>query len=261
MADGFAELNTVLEGLDYSTEAPPSDQPTDNLADVNQPQDTGAQADTSAVGDASSAQQPQPQVPPTQTQQNAPSSRAFAEMRANNSRMTRTMERLGALLNMGNLKGEQLLAAIENNIVQAEAKQQNISPEVAARLHAQDQVLQSLIQEKEKATVLNSFSQLQRELNLTKDQVYGFVSELQTAGYNLESALPHLVQLYRGMHYEELTNQAVQAAVQRALTHDNTVAQHSTTPGNNTGAADIADAADKINTVSALDDVLRDVKI
>ena len=262
MSDEFAELDSVLDGMDNNTSETEQDSATETTTD-----DTSAEQETETTEEAteetneSSDSETSDSSDSSTTEDSAQTkgAKAFAAMRSENAQLKTLVKRMAASLGLGDVKDDELDKAIENKLIADQAKANNIPEALQRKFQEQDDIIRAIAEERQKEQVVNAYTALQKECNLSNEQVYAFVQELQEKGYDMQKSLPHLVDLYRGLHFQELTQNMVDAAVQKALTRQQKSEKQSSTPSTKTGGA--GDPEEKVDTVAGLDALLKDVKI
>jgi hypothetical protein len=153
-----------------------------------------------------------------------------------------------------------LFTKLNDYSIQNLAKQQNVPAELLQRMELLEHNNQLYEQEQRKQQVLVGFQTLKNTYNLSDDQLASFVYELNDAGKNPLLVNINLDEAYKTMHFDEILASRVQKEVQAALAKSSVADTHSTTPNNKSGRGNEGSTA-KINTISALDDMLKDVKL
>jgi hypothetical protein len=239
---------SATETSETNADQQPQTQPEDTSAETDAGESANTQPDASASGD-----KPAEDTAPTKGAQ------AFAAMRAENTQLKNLIKRVAATLGVGDLKGDELNKALEDKLIANEAKANNIPEEMQRRFQEQDNLLRSIAEERQREQILNAYTDLQKTCKLTNEQVYAFVQELQEKGYDMQKALPHLSDLYRGMHFTDLTQSMIDDAVQQALARQQKGEQQGTKPATKTGG--VGASEEKIDSVASLDALLKDVKL
>lgn len=246
----FAELDSVLDGMENDTSATEQNEATETSTEETEVEETKEGEAEEEEGSSES------EVDPVQDK----GAKAFAAMRSENAALKALVKRVASTLGVKDLQGEEFNKALEDKLIASEAKANNIPEELQRKFQEQDSILRAIAEERQKEQVINAYTSLQKECGLTNEQVYAFVQELQEKGYDMQKSLPHLVDLYRGMHFSDLTQNMIDAAVQKALERAQKGKEKSTTPDTKTGKGDDS-SEDKVDTVAGLDALLKDVKI
>ena len=251
MPDDFAALDSVLNSMDNSADTSNTD-----TQDVQQDVDTQAtDTQTSTEPDTDDQSDSDQQQFPQQDNRGA---KAFAAMRSENTALKNLVKRVASTAGLGNLSGEELIKALEDKLIKDEAKANNIPEELQRKL--QDTILRSIADDRQRTRVVTAFQDLQTKCGLSSDQVYSFVEELKTKGYDMDKSLDNLPDIYRGMHFEELTKSMVDNAVAEAIKRQQKGEQQGSNPGTSVGNQDQDDEG-KVTTVAGLDALLKDVKL
>lgn len=261
MSDEFAELNSVLDSMDNNTSETEQDSATDNTTeDTSVDQETETTEDITEDTESSDADTSDtPETASTEDTAQSKGAKAFAAMRSENTQLKALVKRMAASLGLGDVKDDELDKAIENKLIADQAKANNIPEALQRKFQEQDNIIRAIAEERQKEQVVSAYTALQKECNLTNEQVYAFVQELQDKGYDMQKTLPHLADLYRGMHFQELSQNMVDAAVQKALARQQKSKEKSSTPSTKTGGT--GDSGEKVDTIAGLDALLKDVKI
>lgn len=257
MPDDFAALDSVLNSMD--NQADTSDTNTQDVQQDVDTQDTDTQTSTESNTDEQSDDQSAGNQQQT-TQQDNRGAQAFAAMRSENTALKNLLKRVAGTAGLGNLSGEALVKALEDKLIKDEAKANNIPEELQRKLQEQDTILRSIADDRQRTRVVTAFQDLQTKCNLSSDQVYAFVEELKTKGYDMDKSLDNLPDIYRGLHFEELTKSMIDNAVAEAIKRQQKGEQQGSNPGTSVGNQDQDDEG-KVTTVAGLDALLKDVKL
>lgn len=244
----FAELDSVLDGM----ENPASETEQETTVESGEVE---TETETTEESGGESTDDNQQQEDPAQTK----GAQAFAAMRSENTQLKNLVKKLAETLGVGDLQGDALSKALEDKIIARDAKANNIPEELQRKFQEQDNIIRAIAEERQKEQIVSAYTALQNECKLTNEQVYAFVQELQEKGYDMQKSLPHLADLYRGMHFTDLTQSMIDNAVQQALARQQKGATQSTKPDTKTGG--VGESEDKIDTVAGLDALLKDVKL
>lgn len=252
----FAELDSVLDSMENDTSATEQTEATEatQVDDASYTEEESTEVEQEEEETSEGATEAE--VDPEQ----AKGAKAFAAMRSENTALKNLLKRAASALGVKDLQGADLDKALENALIASEAKANNIPEEFQRKFQEQDSLIRAIAEERQREQVVNAYTALQKECGLSNEQVYAFVQELQEKGYDMQKTLPHLVDLYRGMHFTDLTQNMIDVAVQKALSRAQKGKEKSTTPDTKTGKGDNS-SEEKINTVAELDALLKDVKI
>jgi len=202
---------------------------------------------------------PPPEAKPAPSEPSKPPNSAFAAMRAKNAKLEATLERLASVKGLDfKASPDEAIQALEASLSVDQAKALGTTPEFLARLQKQDEILRSVVEAEETRKVTNAFAAVMNQCQITPEETYAFAEELNEVGIDVKGNLDVLPALYRGLHFDRLTEKKVNAAVQDALTRAVKSAGSSTTPNPAQGKGGIG-GSDPIETQEALDKVLREL--
>lgn len=202
-------------------ETTPTEEPTEEPED--KPEDEAAEeiSDDEGEGgedqaedeskDESDSQQKTPPVTTKQSKQNY----AFAELRNQNKQNEQFIRGLGKLVGLdNNASVDAIKDKIKEVLIAKEAKDNNISIELAKRLDAYESDKQELERVKLEKKVQEDFSELIDKHNLDEEAVNEFTSYLIENGKNpIVDKSVDIESEYLKLHYEDM----IQAAVAEAL--------------------------------------------
>lgn len=189
---------------------------------------------------------------------------AFAQMRTENTQLKAqlkqfdsTIGKLADALGITEADPEKRMAALVDGALGLISKRDNIPKEYLQRMDSLEANAQQHAEQRRAQTAIEQFGQVQADFELSEDQLMAFAQELDT----IEGANPFLndgvdlVKIYRDLHYDEIMQRKIDAAVEAALKADQAANDTSSTPTK--GGRKAADANDKkITTVSGLNDYL-----
>ena len=246
-SDGIDALDTLLAGMDDAQSTSSNDEPEAVHTEPDEPQQPNAE-DTQP-------QQTQ-QKPSAAERQNY----AFGQMRVENTQLKEMLGKLAKATGIEYKDERELLSKLNNFSIENLAKQQNVPVEFLQRLDVLEQNNRLYEQEQRKQQVLLGFQTLKNNYGLNDEQLLGFVHELNEAGRNPLTVDINIEDAYKTMHFDDILSARVQKEVQAALAKSSVADTHSTTPNSKSGKGDDGSTT-KINSVSALTDMLKDVKL
>lgn len=179
--------------------------------------------------------EPEPtQTPPEPSVNKA--NKAFAELRVKTQKYEKTLKSLGALLGAQDVSdADSILNLVQEKVIQAQAKQQNIPVELLQKLDTLEAESQARQRDSLTQQALISFQSVKNQFGLDDKGLDTFADELAAKGINPFAQQIDLVKVYRDFHFQDIVAKEVQKAVeverQRALK----AATSSTKPGSNTG--------------------------
>lgn len=176
--------------------------------------------------------EPEPAPGPAPT----PANRAFAEMRVKTQKYEKILKSLGNLLGAQDPNDpDAILNLVQEKVLQAQAKQQNIPVELLQKLD----LLEAESQERQRAALtqqaLIGFQNVKNQFGLDDKGLDAFADELAQNGINPFAQQIDLVKVYRDFHFEDIIAKEVQKAVEAERQRALKAATESTTPGSTTG--------------------------
>lgn len=197
---------------------------------------------------------PEPTEPETKPEPTpTPANKAFAEMRVKTQKYEKTLKSLGKLLGAqdGN-DPDAILNLVQEKVLQAQAKQENIPVELLQKLN----FLEAESQERQKNALtqqaLISFQNVKNQFGLDDKGLDTFADELAQKGINPFAQQIDLVKVYRDFHFQDIVAKEVQKAVEAERQRALKAATESTTPGSTTGVGEGATPS-QIKTASELE--------
>ena len=183
--------------------------------------------------------------------------KAFAEMRTQNQQYLRTIKSLGELLGVQDVNDPSaILNTVQEKIVQAQAKQQGVPPELLQRLNTLEAENQSRQQQVLQQNALLGFQNVKKQFDLQDADLDKFADELTQNGINPFVQQVDLLNVYKNIHFDEIVQKRIEKELaverERALK----AATQSTTPSNTTGGA--ATPPSQIKTASDLEKWFKD---
>lgn len=172
---------------------------------------------------------------------------AFAQMRIQNRQMQQTLQGIAQLVGIDPTNLEQVHSAVQQKLLEAQAKKQNVPPELLGRL----QMLEKQNNERE---AYLGFQKVKDSFNLSEEALQQFADDLAANGINPFETKVDLVNEYVVRNYQSLLESAHQRGVQEEAERAAKAAKKSTQPGTKSGKD--KEIPDKINTISDLDKFL-----
>jgi len=163
---------------------------------------------------------------------------AFAAMRVQNKRYEQLIKGIANVLGVDtNTKPEELQEIIQQKIIDAQAKQQNIDPAILQRLQVLEEMNMQYQQEERRRQAALGFQRVKDRFQLDDKALQAFADQLVSDGLNPYEEPLDLPTLYLSYNYEKLIAaaraQGAQQEAQRALkanTHGSTPQQKSGQP-------------------------------
>ena len=161
--------------------------------------------------------------------------------------MQQTLQGIAQLVGIDPTNLEQVHSAVQQKLLEAQAKKQNVPPELLGRL----QMLERQNNERE---AYLGFQKVKDSFNLSEEALQQFADDLAANGINPFETKVDLVNEYVVRNYQSLLESAHQRGVQEEAERAAKAAKKSTQPGNKSGKD--KEIPDKINTISDLDKFL-----
>lgn len=237
--------NQSNSGVNANPDAQDSDATSTDVNDTdNQAQDSATQTDSSDN---------QTDTQPTEQQSaNARANQAFAQMRTENASLKRLIGDIAEVLGIdANTPQDQMNAAVQNAVLQAQAKKQGIDPAVLQRLTQLEQYKEQNERQSFTNKALMGFQNVKNQFNLSDKELDAFADLLIKDGVNPFVSDVNLVSEYKLRNFDSLIAAAEKRGAAQEATRQQNVAAHSTSPSKNTGASS-DNEPDKVNTTSGL---------
>ena len=198
-------------------------------------------------------QQQQQQQPPAQNAEHVQrANAAFAQMRSENTVLKKLVNDIAGVLGVdANTSQNQMLAAVQNAVLNAQAKQQNIDPALLQRMSQLEAFKEQTERQALSSRALMGFQTVKNQFKLSDAELDNFADQLMQAGVNPFTKEVDLVSEYKLRNFDTLIAAAEQRGVAKEATRQTKVAAHSTQPGTAAGAGS-SESSDKIKSVSEL---------
>lgn len=233
LEDLFKEL-----GVEPPAATPPASDPTPPATD---PPADPEPAPTGNNGDNGGATPPEP-ADPTPTPEPEPpkdlhkQNKAFAELRTQNQQYLRTIKSLGELLGAQEVNDPNaILNLVQEKIVQAQAKQQNIPVDLLQRLNTLEAENQSRQQQALQQNALIGFQNVKKQFDLQDADLDKFADELTQNGINPFVQQVDLINVYKNIHFDEIVQKRIEKELAAERERALKAATQSTTPSNTNG--------------------------
>lgn len=197
---------------------------------------------------------PEPTEPETKPEPApTPANKAFAEMRVKTQKYEKTLKSLGNLLGAQDINDpDAILNLVQEKVLQAQAKQQNIPVELLQKLDLLEAESQARQKDALTQQALISFQNVKNQFGLDDKGLDAFADELAQHGINPFAQQIDLVKVYRDFHFQDIVAKEVQKAVEAERQRALKAATESTTPGSNKGVGEGATPS-QIKTAAELD--------
>lgn len=245
----MSTLDTLLQGMD---------QPQEDQTEQPAPEESQPEEQPEEEQPEQEKPQPQPKQKPSQAEK---MNYAFGQMRQENGLLKATLAKLAQANGIEFKDDKELLTKLSDDALEKLSARQNIPVETLRRLEQLERRDAEYAEQQRKSATLVGFQKLMTDYELTNDQVMDFARELDERGLNPFLQDVNIEEQYKLVHFNDIVQAQVTKAVQDALKKTSVADEHSTTPSTKRGVPVNTGDDKKISTVSALDDMLRDVKL
>lgn len=210
---------------------PPAQDPPPASDDGGQQDPPPEGGDTGAGADTGAEQQDPPPAPDNKA------AAAFAQMRLQNKKYESLFKGLAGVLGAEATDDpDKLMDALNEKLIEAQAKQQNLPPEVLQRLQKLEQENQMYTADQLKQTAYLGFQKVKDQFGLDDKALSQFADTLVADGVNPFEQPVDLITEYKVRNFETLMQQAIEKGVQQEMERAAKANAHSTNPGSGTGA-------------------------
>lgn len=230
------ELNDLFEELGMDPPAtdpvPAADpEPAPETPPVeSEPKPGETEGDPAPTDQETTEPETKPEPAPT------PANRAFAELRVKTQKYEKILKSLGNLLGAQDVNDpDAILNLVQEKVLQAQAKQQNIPVELLQKLDLLEAESQARQKDALMQQALIGFQNVKNQFGLDDKGLDAFAEELAQKGINPFAQQIDLVKVYRDFHFEDIIAKEVQKAVEAERQRALKAAKESTTPGSTTG--------------------------
>lgn len=247
-------------GISRDPDPDPNSDPDPNLdpdpgadpdPDPNKPQDPGANTPPDGKqGDPEP--DPEPDPAKTQPQPDTRMNEAFAQMRIQNKNQAKLLQGIAQVLKVDAKDPDALQTALQQMVLNAQAKQQKVDPAVLERLQTLEEQNEAFTQDQIQRNAFQGFQQLKTKFGLDDAALDAFADQLVAEGNNPFVKPMNLVTAYIERHGETLIADAETRGAQREAERAAKAAKHSTTPNDKNGQT--TGDPEKITSVRQLND-------
>jgi hypothetical protein len=239
------QLNDLLGGADPGTEPQPNtDEETTN---EETPSNEEAQTDNK---EEQQQQQEQPQISEDEKRRNE----AFARFRAENKQYKELIDRVAEKYGAAGV--DELKAKLDQENLEAEAKELKMSPEAIKRMKALEDQNRQITENSRRQQIISKFDQVQKAYDLDQDQLKGFVEKLRDNRVDVLNTSVPIDTLYKAFNYEDLVKKEIETAKEQWIEQSNK-ANNSSGTLKNKGKG--SGSNQKVNTVNELNNLLKDL--
>ena len=215
--------------------------------------DATAQQDNQSQNDASQQDaQDQNADDAAQRDNRVKANAAFAQMRSENTALRKLVNDIAGVLGVNpNTPQPQMQAAVQDAILRAQAKQQNLDPAVLLRLQQLEQYKEANERQSLSDRALMGFQAVKNQFGLSEKEIDGFADQLMKAGVNPFTTDVDLIAEYKLRNFDKLLAAAEQRGAAKEAERQQNVANHSSQPSKATGAGSDSEP-DKITSTTEL---------
>jgi hypothetical protein len=256
-AEVKAERNIFVYPFSASDEDVPADDvDLDGLLDsMDEP---GEETEDEEVEDEETEEDTEEDAPEPEPPHKDKANATFANMRVTIAQQKSLLTKLAKAAGIEFTNEADLIAKLNDNALTQLSQKQNIPKELLEKIERLEQDSYEYQQTKLKNAALAGFEQVKGEFGLTQEELMAFAAELDEKDMNPFVKPVDLLAEYKLTHYDEIMNKRVELAVQAALSKSQAADKHSTIPSKQKGSS--STKVENIDTVSALDNLLKDMK-
>ena len=186
------------------------------------------------------------------------SNRAFGQMRIQIKEQAQLLTKMADAMGIEYTNQKDLMDKLNNNALEQLAQKQGVPKELLERLEQLEGIAAQSEEQRLRNKALAGFQELHDSFGLDDDGLQAFAAELDEADQNPFVKDLDVVQLYKTMHFDDIVQAKIDAAVAAALSKDAQVSQHASTP--TTGGTSESDAdGEKVSTVAGLTAMLNTI--
>ena len=218
MPDEFEGLMNDLLAQDTTSDEPESVEPEgqEDPAGEVEPEGNETESGTTESEDQGEQAENEDEGPNVQEiseeSQEEKAHRAFAEMRAKNTKYERALARAAK---MSNLSVDEFLEQMENKTLEQQAKTMGTNPELLRRLESLEAENESYRNSQIQMHLTREFGKVEQELQASKKDLQEFTTELIKRGHNFQDTSVDYTLLYRGMYHDKLIEKERQKWIAR----------------------------------------------
>ena len=186
------------------------------------------------------------------------SNKAFGQMRIQIKQQNKLLGKVADALGIEYKSSEELLQKLNDNALESLAEKQGVPKELLQRLEYLECISTQFEEQRLHDNALAGFQRLHTEFGLDDKALQSFAAELDATDQNPFVKDLDVVTLYKTMHFDDIVQAKVEAAVAEALSKDTQVSQRSSTPAAG-GAPGAGDGGDKVTTVAGLTAMLNTI--
>ena len=237
------------EETEESTEETPGEEEEQSSSSSEAP-DSQEQTDSQEETDSQETQQTEETQ---QTQEQDKTAQAFAAMRVQNKKYEQLLKGMAEVLDVQDTDDpDKLSEALKDKVVQAQAKKQNVDPELLSRLKQLEERDQQYTQEERRKEAYLGFQRVKEQFDLDDTSLKDFANQLVQEGLNPFEEQVNLTSAYIERNYQKLVADAEARGAQKEAERAANAGSHSTSPGSTQGGTG-DEAPQEVNSISDLD--------
>ena len=239
-----------------TTEEEPTEEPTEEPAEEDAEETEESEEDAESDKEERTHTEPKAPAKDPQSKQN----HAFAEQRLRIKEQDKFIRSLGKLIGFDEKASlDDIQSKIKEVLIEKEAKDNNISVELARRLDRAEELIQENDRIKLEKKVQEDFSDLIDKHGLDEEAVNEFTNYLLDEGKNpLLDPNVDIESEYLKLHYEDMVKAAVEEALEKEKNRQKK-AEEKAASGAPSGGKDKSES--KVNSVKELDDLFASMDI
>jgi hypothetical protein len=256
-----AEQEEFLESLGIGTGSDEDDDDDDDGSDDDGDEDEDEPGDDDDEGEGDDGEEddsddssPPPKTPKTK---DSKQSEAFARMRIENAQLKRTLDSIAKGLGLpDNLPTEQKTAKIAEVIQTAQSKQTGVPLEIIQRLEALEQENNSFKSKDVELYNTETFATIKTKFGVDDNDIEQFKKDLAENNFDYEHSKQPLESIFMTFYFDSLVERRMKADEAKEEKRKEKAEKHSTSPSDGKGKSNDVGKDNKIDSVSALDDLL-----
>lgn len=229
----------------------------------SEPNNEGGEQSEGNEGQQEQEPQQEQQPPEQEPQQNFGNQRAnnaFAQMRVQNAQMQKSLQAMATALGIDpNTPLDQLNNILQNRALEAQAKRQNMDPQILKRLDYLESINARYEKQQTETRVAQELRAIKERFGATDEDITGYVDALLKDGYDVNAKGANLVNEFINRNFDKILQMKVDAAV-KAEQERATKASSASKPDTAKGGEQNTDTEKEINTVHDLDDFFDTLK-
>lgn len=218
-----------------ATENPPAETDPENPPPETDPAATippATEGEEGVPGAAEGNETPPATEPPASNPMNA----AFANMRVQNKTYKDTLDGVAKVLGIQDLSDPNtVLEQVNNLVITAQAKQQNVPPDLLLRMRNLEVQNEQYTQQQLQQQALLGFEKVKQTYELENQDLSDFADQLSKTGINPFAQEVDLITQYKVMNYDKLVQKAADKAVAEERARAEKAGSTGTTPPKGTG--------------------------